>query len=88
MRKRTEEFSDSQLDELAERADGNPRLSAHETRSLIYTARQLALQRRYLARLASDTPQFSNPMDVYAIQKLRDEVLALDVVRRSTPQEK
>ena len=33
-------------------------------------------QRRLLAKLASDTPQFFNPLEVMAAKKLRDEILA------------
>ncbi len=36
----------------------------------------LETHRLLLARLCAETPQFSNPIQVWAIQKLRDELLA------------
>lgn len=38
---------------------------------------QLKAQRLMLARLASESPQFDNPLHVYDAQKLRDTVLNL-----------
>lgn len=33
-------------------------------------------ERKILARLAAETPQFSNPLHVFAAQKVRDDILA------------
>ncbi len=37
---------------------------------------EAAKDRRLLARLAAKTPQFSNPIDVWRAEKVRDRVLA------------
>ncbi len=34
------------------------------------------IERRLLARLAADTPQFSNPMDLWAAKRIRDRILS------------
>lgn len=38
---------------------------------------QFDRERRLMARLAADTPQFSNPLVVWEARKLRDGLLAL-----------
>ena len=38
---------------------------------------RFARERNLLARLSADTPQFSNPLEVYAAQKIRDGILGL-----------
>ncbi|MGJ0510220.1 MAG: hypothetical protein ACR652_24500 [Methylocystis sp.] len=61
---------------LAERIDRGDYMSRDLLRDLAYTTRVLFAQRRVLAKLAAETPQFSNPLEVYAAQELRDEILA------------
>lgn len=46
-------------------------------RALFRTAGQLYLQRVTLAKLAADTPQFSNLVDVWDAQSARDSALAI-----------
>lgn len=36
---------------------------------------RIAAERRLMARLAADTPQFSSPLDVRAAKKIRDRIL-------------
>jgi hypothetical protein len=44
----------------------------HQYRSL---ANELSLERKLMARLADDTPQFSNPVEIWEAKKLRDKIL-------------
>lgn len=37
---------------------------------------QFDRERKLLARLAAETPQFSNPLEVYEAQKIRDRILS------------
>ncbi len=37
---------------------------------------QYASDRKLLAKLASKTPQFYNPLDVYEAERIRDEILS------------
>lgn len=38
---------------------------------------QFDRERRLLARLSADTPQFSSPLDVWEAQMVRDRILSL-----------
>lgn len=58
-------------------------VSAIETRRLIATVSVLRAELLAVARLAADTPQFFNPLEGFAAQKIRDRVLAEDEATRS-----
>lgn len=60
---------------LAEEARRAVVLSQQEARMLLREWNVAMADRRALAKLAADTPQFFNPLDVFATKQLRDEVL-------------
>lgn len=43
--------------------------------------RDLTYERVQLAKLAADTPQFSDPMFLWAVKKLRDRILQEETTR-------
>lgn len=72
----TEILSPEQINRVAVMIDTGKYIDRKALRSLAYTARVLLAQRRMLAKLASETPQFDNPLLVFEAQRIRDEVLA------------
>ena len=44
--------------------------------SLVAEVERLRVERLALAKLAAETPQFFNPLEAFAAQKIRDDVLA------------
>jgi hypothetical protein len=65
------------IDELAGQIYEGRYIPRHLLRSLVLTARIFDNDRHLLARLAADTPQFSNPLAVYEAQQLRDALLSV-----------
>lgn len=51
-------------------------LSQDEASALLVEYSDVHRERRQLAMLAADAPQFSNPLAVYEAQSVRDRVLA------------
>lgn len=72
-----------EIDAMSERIDSGAYIQREHLRFLVYTARVFDEQRKLLARLAADTPQFSNPLSAIAAQDIRDAVLA-SMVRPSS----
>lgn len=52
------------------------RMTVAEEKALRADVARLTMERRYLAMLASKTPQFDNPLVAWSIEVLRDRVLA------------
>lgn len=57
-------------------AQARVRMLERRLRDMGLLLEQYSYERRLLARLCAKTPQFSNPMDVWEAEQVRDKILA------------
>jgi hypothetical protein len=58
------------------KAEREVRMLRKQRESTLTLLEWYAAERKLMARLASKTPQFSNPLDVWQAEQIRDSILA------------